>query len=55
MYLANNTVDYDNITPINCTDNEYNIDIVIPTILFTTPCGLSFSYLMSLKVYTYTP
>ena len=51
--------DYDNIistihtnTLWNCTDNEDNIDIRIPTLLLTIPSGLSFSCLMSLIVYT---
>ena len=25
----------------NCTDNENNIDIIIPALVFTLPCGLS--------------
>ena len=41
MYIANVTDDYDNMTPTNCTDKEYNIDIIIPTLLFTILCGLS--------------
>ena len=52
MYIANVTDEYDNITPTNCTDNEYNIDIITPTLLFTNPCGLSFLCLISLMVYT---
>ena len=43
MYVTNITTieydtftDYDNILN-NCTNNEDNIDIVIPTILLTTP------------------
>ena len=52
-----NITDYDNITSTNtttcnCTDSEYNIDIIIPALLFTIPCGLSFLCLMSLVVYT---
>ena len=42
----------DNISLCNCTNNEKDIDIFIPTILFTIPCGLSFICLMSLMVYT---
>ena len=42
MYVTNITDDYDNITFINCKDNEKNIDIIVPTLLFTIPCGLSF-------------
>ena len=53
----NNITDYDNITSTNmmisnCTDSENDIDINIPTLLFTIPCGLSFLCLMSLIVYT---
>ena len=51
MYIANVT-DYGNITPTNCTDNEYNIDILIPTLLFTKLYGLSFLCFLSLIVYT---
>ena len=43
---------YDNMTLTNSTNNENNTDIIIPTLLLTIPCGLSFSYLMSLMVYT---
>ena len=53
MYMTNITDDYDNITDTkNCTDNENNIDIIIPALLFTIPCGLSFLCLMSLMIYT---
>ena len=45
MYVVNVT-DYDNFTDLNftnnCTDNEIDIDINIPTLLLTKPCGLSF-------------
>ena len=53
--------DYDNMTDDykdglsinnNCTDNESNIDIVIPALLFVIPCRLSIFCLMSLMVYT---
>ena len=47
--------DYDNITfkiYDNCTNNENNFDIIIPTLLLSKPCGLSFLCLMSLMVYT---
>ena len=47
----NTTNDYDNITN-NCTINESNIDITIPTLLLTKQCGRSFLCLMSLMVYT---
>ena len=44
MNVTNITDDYDNMTPTNCTDNEYNIDIIIPTILFTIPCHIFVFY-----------
>ena len=47
----NNITDYDNITS-NCIDSEIGIDIIIPTLLFTIPCGLSFLCLISSIVYT---
>ena len=46
-----NFSDYNNITN-NCTNNESNIDIIIPPLLLTKSCGLSFLCLMSLMVYT---
>ena len=52
MYIVNITDDYDNMTLCNCTNTENNIDIIIPALLFTIPCGLSFLCLMSLMVYT---
>ena len=42
MYVVNVTDDYDNMTLCNCTNNENDIDITIPTLLFTKPSGLSF-------------
>ena len=61
MYISNVT-DYDNMNDDysntfslnnNCTDKEDNIDISVPTFLFTIPCGLSlFLCLLSLMVYT---
>ena len=60
MYVTNVT-DYGNMTDDfndslsknnNCTNNENNIDITIPSLLLTIPCGLSFSCLLSLMVYT---
>ena len=48
-----NITNYDNITSLcNYTNNENHIDIIIPALLFTIPCGLSFLCLMSLMVYT---
>ena len=52
MYVTNITDDYDNITISNCTNIEKNIDINIPRLLLTIPCGLSFLCLTSLLVYT---
>ena len=52
MHMTNAIDDYDNMTLINGTDNENNIDIIIPTLLLTIPCGISFLCLMSLMVYT---
>ena len=52
MYIANVTDDYDNYNFSYCTGNQYNIDIIIPTLLFTIPCGLSFLLFMSLILYT---
>ena len=54
MNITNITDDYDNITEYdNTTDiNDCNIDIIIPVLLFTIPCGLSFLCLISLMVYT---
>ena len=36
----------------NCTNNEYDINLTIPLLLFTIPCTLSFLCLISLVVYT---
>ena len=52
MYIANVTDDYNNLTPTNCLDNEFFIDIILPTLFFTIPCCLSFLCLLSLMVYT---
>ena len=58
MYITTVT-DYDNLTDdfkktlsSRCTTNESNIDIIIPTLLLTIPCGLSFLGLVILLVYT---
>ena len=39
-----NVTDLDNITEYDNTTytNDCNIDIIIPVLLFTIPCGLSF-------------
>ena len=52
MYVINIANDYDKMLLCNCTDEEYNIDIIIPALLFITPCGISFVCLISLMVYT---
>ena len=52
MYIVNVTDDYDTITSSKCTNNENNIDIFIPSLLFTIPSGLSFLCLISLRVNT---
>ena len=52
MYITNvtdfdnMTDDYNNILSLknNCTNRENNIDIVIPTLSLTIPCGLSFFF-----------
>ena len=59
MYITNITTnDCDSITDLkttneynNCTDNENNIEISLPTILLTIPCGFSFLSLLSLMQY----
>ena len=54
MNITNITNDYDKITEYDSTTdiNICNIDIIIPALLFTIPCGLSFLCLISLMVYT---
>ena len=59
MDITNVTDDYDNITDsdnmklCNCTNNDTNIEIIIPLITIR-PCVLSFLCLISLMVYTLT-
>ena len=48
----NITSSNDNMTLTNCTSNEKVIDIIIPGLLLTIPCILSFLCFMSLIVYT---
>ena len=43
--------DYNNTLTSNCTDNDNNIEIVIPLITII-PCGMSLICLLSLMVYT---
>ena len=54
MNVTNITDDYDYITEYDKTTdtNDCNIDIIIPALLYTIPCGLSFICLMILMVYT---
>ena len=67
MYVVNVIDDYNNITIDNCTDilngydnntisictnNESDTDKIIPSLLLTIPCGLSFLCMLSLMVYT---
>ena len=54
MYVTNITDDYNDTLSKNnnCTDNENNIDIIIPALLFTIPRGISFLCLISFMVYT---
>ena len=56
---TSNYTDYDNVTSnkdimtlSNFTFHENDIDVFIPTLLFTIPCGLSFLCFLSLIVYT---
>ena len=57
MHITNITNDYDNITDYdnmvstNCTNNENNVEIVIPLITII-PCGMSLICLISLMAYT---
>ena len=48
--LDNNTAT--NTTFFKCTNNEYDINLTMPLLLFTIPCTLSFLCLISLMVYT---
>ena len=48
--LDNNTAT--NTTLFNCRNNEYDINLTIPLLLFTIPCTLSFLCSISLLVYT---
>ena len=50
-----NITDYDNMTLVyndSLSIKENNIDMNLPTLILTIPCGLSFLRLMSLMVYT---
>ena len=53
MNIINNTdldniSEYDNVTKTNVCD----FDLIIPALLFITPCALSYLCLISLMVYT---
>ena len=53
MFILNVTDDYkDTLSSSNCTLNENNIDIIIPTLLLTIPCVISFLCSKCLVVYT---
>ena len=53
MYITKFTDDCNDTLSINnnCTNNENNIEIIIPLIMII-PCGLSLMCLISLMVYT---
>ena len=51
MYITNVTDDYGNITSTNCTNNENNIEIIIPSFTINR-CGMSLICLISLMAYT---
>ena len=52
MYITNITDDYNDTLSINnCTNNDNNIEIVIPVITII-PCGMSLICLISPMVYT---
>ena len=50
MNVTNITDDSNNADILD--ENNCNIDIIIPALLFTIPCGLSFLCLISIMVYT---
>ena len=50
-YTSSIYTDYDNIFFAHCTNKQHDNDIIIPTLLLTIPCGLSYLCLMSLVVY----
>ena len=52
MYVLIYSDNYDNITITNCTENENNFDIKVPTSLITIPSGLSLLCLLSLMIDT---
>ena len=49
---SSNYTECDIMTLSNCTFKENEIDIILPTLLLTIPCDLSFLCLLSLKVCT---
>ena len=53
MYITNFTDDYNDTLSINdnCTNNDNDIEIIIPLIAIIA-CSLSFFCLLSLMVYT---
>ena len=44
--------DFDSLSSSNCTNNENNDYIIIPSLLLTIPCGLPFLCMLSLLVYS---
>ena len=50
--IITNVTDYDNMVDAynnslsmsTCTTNDYNIDLIIPSLLLTIPCGISFLF-----------
>ena len=53
MYMVNVTDDYNDTLSLNknCTNNDNNIEIVIPLITII-PCGMSLICLISFMAYT---
>ena len=50
MYIMNITDDNNDTNILD--DNNCDIDIIIPILLFSIPCGISFLCLISIMVYT---
>ena len=44
MYITNITDDYDNIPICNCTNNENDIDIIIPAFFYNTLWSIIFMF-----------
>ena len=52
MNVIDDNNNYGKMTLSNCTSKEKNTDRIIPTLLLTISCGLSFLGLTSLMSYT---